>query len=38
MRLEQAGAIKVFADVRSGKSMDRPGLTELLTYARKAQG
>jgi DNA invertase Pin-like site-specific DNA recombinase len=35
MRLEQAGAIKVFADVRSGKSMDRPGLTELLTYARK---
>jgi DNA invertase Pin-like site-specific DNA recombinase len=35
MRLEQAGVIKVFADVRSGKSMDRPGLTELLTYARK---
>ena len=35
MRLEQAGAIRVFTDVRSGKSMDRPGLTELLAYARK---
>ena len=35
MRLEQAGAVKVFTDVRSGKSMDRPGLTELLAYARK---
>ncbi len=34
MRLEQAAAIKVFTDVRSGKSMDRPGLTELLAYAR----
>lgn len=34
MRLEQAGAIKVFTDVRSGKSMDRPGLTALLAYAR----
>ena len=34
MRLEQAGAIKVFTDVRSGKSMDRPGRTELLAYAR----
>ena len=34
MRLETAGAIKVFTDVRSGKSMDRPGLTELLAYAR----
>ena len=34
MRLEQVGAIKVFTDVRSGKSMDRPGLTELLAYAR----
>ena len=34
MRLEQAGAIKVFTDVRSGKSMDRPGLTELLGFAR----
>lgn len=34
MRLEQAGAIKVFTDVRSGKSMDRPGLTDLLDFAR----
>lgn len=34
MRLEQAGAMKIFTDVRSGRSMDRPGLTELLTYAR----
>jgi DNA invertase Pin-like site-specific DNA recombinase len=34
MRLEQAGAIRVFTDVRSGKSMDRPGLTDLLAYAR----
>jgi DNA invertase Pin-like site-specific DNA recombinase len=35
MRLEQAGAIRVFTDVMSGKSMDRPGLIELLAYARK---
>jgi DNA invertase Pin-like site-specific DNA recombinase len=35
MRLEQAGAIKVFTDVMSGKSMDRPGLAELLAYARQ---
>jgi len=35
MRLEQAGAIKVFTEVRSGKSLDRPGLTELFAYARK---
>jgi DNA invertase Pin-like site-specific DNA recombinase len=35
MRLQKAGAIKVFTDVRSGKSMDWPGLTELLAYARK---
>lgn len=34
LRLEQAGAVKVFTDVRSGKSMDRPGLTGLLAYAR----
>lgn len=33
-RLQQAGAIKIFTDVMSGKSMDRPGLTELLAYAR----
>lgn len=35
MRLEKAGAIKVFADVMSGKSMERPGLAELIAYARK---
>lgn len=35
MRLEQADAIRVFTDVMSGKSMDRPGLAELLEYARK---
>ena len=34
-RLTQAGAIKVFTDVRSGRSMDRPGLQELLAYACK---
>lgn len=35
MRLNEARAIKVFTDVMSGKSMDRPGLTELLAYARQ---
>lgn len=35
MRLEQVGATKVFTDVRSGRFMDRPGLTALLDYARK---
>ena len=35
MRLEKAGAIKVFTDVMSGKSMERPGLAELIAYARK---
>lgn len=35
MRLEQAGAIRVFTDVKSGRSMDRPGLIELLAYARR---
>lgn len=34
MRLTEAGAIKVFTDVRSGRNMDRPGLQELLAYAR----
>lgn len=34
LRLEHAGAIKVFTDVKSGKSMDRPGLTDLIAYAR----
>ncbi|MFT8371248.1 MAG: recombinase family protein [Acetobacter sp.] len=35
MRLEEAGTIRVFTDVMSGKSMERPGLDELLEYARK---
>ena len=34
MRLTDAGAIRVFTDVMSGKSMDRPGLIELLAFAR----
>jgi DNA invertase Pin-like site-specific DNA recombinase len=34
LRLEQAGAIRVFIDIKSGKSMDRPGLADLLAYAR----
>ena len=34
MRLERAGAIKMFTDVRSGRTLDRPGLTALLDYAR----
>ena len=35
MRLTEAGAIKVFTDVRSGRTMERPGLDELLAYARE---
>ena len=35
MRLEQAGAIKVFTDVMSGKSMESHGLADLIAYARK---
>ena len=34
MRLTDARSIKTFTDVMSGKSMDRPGLTALLAYAR----
>ena len=34
MRLTEAGAIKVFSDIRSGKTMERPGLEALLAYAR----
>ncbi|HUB14938.1 MAG TPA: recombinase family protein [Acetobacteraceae bacterium] len=35
MLLTQAGAIKVFTDVRSGRTMEqRPGLDALLAYAR----
>ena len=32
--LTEAGAIKVFTDVRSGRTMERPGLAALLAYAR----
>ena len=35
LRLERAGALKVFTDVRSGKTMERPGLEALFAYARK---
>jgi predicted Zn-dependent protease len=35
LRLTQAGALKVFTDVRSGRSMDRPGLDALLAFARE---
>jgi DNA invertase Pin-like site-specific DNA recombinase len=35
MRLTQAGALKVFTDVRSGRAMERPGLAALLDYARE---
>ena len=34
IRLTGAGTIKVFTDIRSGRSMDRPGLQDLLAYAR----
>jgi DNA invertase Pin-like site-specific DNA recombinase len=35
LRLRQAGTVKVFTEVRSGRSMDRPGLGALLDYARR---
>jgi DNA invertase Pin-like site-specific DNA recombinase len=31
---EEAGAIRVFEDVVSGRTFDRPGLAALLDYAR----
>lgn len=34
LRLQQAGAAKIFVDVRSGRDTDRPGLKELLAFAR----
>jgi DNA invertase Pin-like site-specific DNA recombinase len=34
LRLTQAGALKVFSDTRSGRTMERPGLGALLAYAR----
>lgn len=33
-RLKEAGAIRIFKDVVSGKQLDRPGLTALLDHAR----
>ena len=33
-RLRQAGAIRVFVDVISGKQFERPGLTQLIDHAR----
>lgn len=33
-RLQKAGAIKIFEDVISGKIFKRPGLDELIAYAR----
>lgn len=36
MRLTQAGVVKVFADVRSGQSVDRPGLSVALAAGAEA--
>ena len=33
-RLNEAGAIRVFTDVVSGKTFERPGLAQLVDYAR----
>ena len=33
-RLRQAGAIRVFVDVISGRQFQRPGLSELIDHAR----
>jgi len=33
-RLTQAGSLKIFDDVMSGKVFNRPGLDELMAYAR----
>ena len=35
MRLEEAGAIRVFHDVISGKQFNRPGLIKLIDHARQ---
>jgi len=35
LRLRGAGAVKVFTEVRSGCSTDRPGLAALLDYTRR---
>lgn len=34
LRLDEAGVIRIFEDVISGRTFERPGLTELLNYAR----
>lgn len=34
-KLKEAGAIQIFKDVISGKIFKRPGLDELLAYARR---
>ncbi len=34
LRLEQAGTLRVFTEVRSGRTMERPELEALLAYAR----
>ena len=33
-RLVQEGAVRIFDDVISGKTFDRPGMSALLDYAR----
>ena len=33
-RLAQEGAVRIFEDVISGKTFDRPGMSALLDYAR----
>jgi DNA invertase Pin-like site-specific DNA recombinase len=33
-RLKESGTIRIFEDVVSGRSFDRPGLTALIDYAR----
>lgn len=38
MRLTEAGAIRVFTDVLSGKSMDRPGLSGIFGLRRSHHG
>jgi hypothetical protein len=34
-RLKQAGAERIYQDVISGKRFDRPGLTEMMAFARE---
>ena len=36
-RLTQAGAIRMFTDVISGKTFERPGLAQLVDYARPGE-